>query len=230
MLLDWIKRIWSFINGLSSTAKSIIICTLIVMCAVHYINQQGNQIISKYSSYIEQKNDASENYTIKMAPVINQCVKNIALQDTSVTDILILTTHNTKKSLQGFSYIYLDALTEYINDYRFKPLRNRFRELEYINYEDELSVIFNKRFVRVDDMATMQRDFPKLFDNIADLDIQACAFYSLYGTERQLGLICIFYKNKPKYIRDYYNVVVAPSAQRLSAILDYNNIRDEIKE
>lgn len=84
-----------------------------------------------------------------MAPEINACIEGISKQDTSAVDVMLLGYHNSKKTLQGFSYVYLDYLTEKINSLQQRSLKNKWRDLEYIYYADELNKIHNLEFLRI---------------------------------------------------------------------------------
>ena len=43
-------------------------------------------------------------------------------------------------------------------------------------------------------------------------------------------MIVILYKNKKQYHLGYYNSVIAPYAQRISILLDYNSVKEKFKE
>lgn len=230
MNVDTLKKIWSLINGLGGTTKTILIIILCGFLLIGYVERQNEAIIKQYSEYVDNQQMESENYTLKMAPEINACIDGISTQDTSAVDVMLLGYHNSKKTLQGFSYVYLDYLTEKINSLYQKPLKNHWRDLEYIYYADELCKIHNLEFLRVQNIEDMKGAFPKLYERVCESGAKAVAFYTITGTQkRQLGMVVLFY-NKPKdYYVGYYNTAIAPYIQQLAAILDYSNIKERIK-
>lgn len=197
---------------------------LILFIAVNYFDLKNQEFTRDYYNYVLDRQKAEEQYTIEMAPLINQCVYAIAEKDTACSDVLLLTYHNTKKTLQGFSYVYLDYLTEIINKPEQRSLKNEWKDLEYIYYEDELSKIHNNSYLQITNIDDILQGFPKLYERIVNCRVKSAAFYPIEGTAGTLGMIIIFYNEPKTWPTNYYKTTISQSAQKLSSILDYYNI------
>ena len=83
----------------------------------------------------------AEKYTEMITPQVNGHIEHILMEDKDASNVLLLNYHNTLQSTHGLSYRYLTALTEKRRGYETKATIKIWKELEYINYGDELGRI-----------------------------------------------------------------------------------------
>ena len=167
-----------------------------------------------------------EKYTIEMSEPINQCLKEISDKDKDTYDVILLTYHNTKKTIQGFSYIYIDYLTDYKIDPSKPQVKKFFKELDWIYYSDELKALQDQSYYRCNSLDSLKATYPKLYyDVFQELNPRALAIYNIQGLDSPLGLLVILYNKPKKYYLGYSNTTIYPYLQQLSSILDYNNIK-----
>lgn len=145
------------------------------------------------------------------------------MRDTAAQDVILLTYHNTKKTLQGFSYLYLDYLTECKRD-THTPYSGKFlKELEYIYYSDELQYIHFKGGIWFTSEEQLMRDVPKLYCNVLKyLNSTKIALYPIEGSKHPLGILIIIYDNNKVFNGKNYMQNIALPLQHLSNVLDYN--------
>ena len=166
-----------------------------------------------------------EEYTLRMSDYINTALLEISERDGETYDVVLLQYHNTKKTLQGLSYIYLDCYTEYKSEPSRISAKKFFKDLDYVTYLDELQTIYQSSFVRCNSMEEFKNKFPRLYyDAFRYLDNKALAIYPLKGVHGYLGMIVLLYDKPRKYYDGYTEKVITPSAEQLCAILDYNNV------
>ena len=230
-MFNYLKQLWTFIESLPNSVKTIIIIVLsgvILYCGI--INSFETHIRN-----INQKNSIEmqeeEKYAIEMAESINQCLREISDKDKDTYDVILLTYHNTKKTMQGFSYIYIDYLTDCKNDPSKPKVNKFFKELDWMYYSDELKTLQDQSYYRCNSLDSLKVKYPKLYyDVFQELNPRALAIYNIQGSDSPLGLLVILY-NKPKsYYLGYSNTVIYPYLQQLASILDYNNIKKKIND
>lgn len=228
-MFNYLKQLWTFIEGIPNGVKTIIIIVLSGVILYYGIVNNFESCIRD----INQKNpiemQEEEKYAIEMAEPINQCLREISDKDKDTYDVILLTYHNTKKTMQGFSYIYIDYLTDYKNDPSKPQVKKFFKELDWIYYSDELKTLQDQSYYRCNNLSELQKKYPKLYyDVFRELNPESLAIYNIQGIDSPLGLLIILY-NKPKqYYLGYSNTIIYPYLQQLASILDYNNIKKKI--
>lgn len=230
MKLKLIKKIWEFLDSLGTQTKTVIIMGLLGQCLGNYIISENKNSIKQWAESIENDKWEAEKYTLKMAPEIDRSVQAILDKDPDATNVILLSYHNSTRSLQGFSYQYLNCLTEKTRGIDSQETKIEWHELEYVYYVDELQKINNYSLLRVNNIDSIKYLMPKFYSKILASNAKAAAFYPIMGSNSPIGLIIILYKNKKEYKMPYYPVVIGPEISKLAAILDYNNIKKYVNE
>ena len=225
-MFNYLKQLWTFIESLPNSVKTIIIMILLggVICygIVNSVETSIRDIIQKNPIEMQEE----EKYAMEMAEPINQCLKEISDKDKDTYDVILLTYHNTKKTMQGFSYIYIDYLTDYKNDPSKPKINKFFKELDWMYYSDELKTLQDQSYYRCNSLDSLKIKYPKLYyDVFQELNPRALAIYNIQGLDSPLGLLVILYNKPKKYYLGYSNTTIYPYLQQLSSILDYNNIK-----
>lgn len=229
MILNYLKQIWNTIQSIPNTLKTIIIIFLCGICIYYGIDKQIKQYVVNYEEFTQQNIKDSEQYTSKMALPINNNLQEIYNKDGEAKNVILLTYHDGKKTMQGFDYKYLDYLTEYNTDPSRQPIKKIFDELDWMYYFNELNSIQAKGSFKCDSLVQMKYIYPKLYyDAFRYLDTKSIAIYSLYGFENVIGLLIILYDKQKQYNNDYYETVISPHIQSLTSMLDYNNVKTSI--
>ena len=88
-----------------------------------------------------------------IASELNGHVESILKQDLDATNVILLNYHNNVTSTNGLSYRYLTALTEKKRGFDTRSCIRVWKELEYINYEDELIKINRNGYLELDSLS-----------------------------------------------------------------------------
>ena len=224
LILDYIKSTWNFIDGLNEHLKTIVITILLIGFGCFYISIQMDKNLKDYTEQLEFLDRKYDKYTMEISPQINQYIYNIQQEDKGCYNVLLLSYHNSKKSLQGFRYLYLNCITEKPKGLN-EEVKDYWNELEYVYYEDELSKINNQGFLNVENINSMKYSFPKLYRRLLASGAQSTTIYSIQGVDSPIGLVVVLYKNNHVWNYKDYSTNVAPYIQKLSIMLDYPNIK-----
>lgn len=230
-MLNQLKQLWNLIESLPNNVKTLIIIFLMGIALYYGVDSNLKQYITYLSNKAPLEMQEEERYSIEMSEPINNCLKEISLRDKDTYDIILLTYHNTKKTMQGFSYIFLDYLTDYKTDPSKPQVKKYFKELDWIYYSDELKALQSSGYYRCNSLTELQKDYPKLYyDIFRELDLQALAIYNIQGIDSSLGILIVLYDKPKKYYLGYSNQVIYPYVQQLASILDYNNIKRKMND
>lgn len=226
MNLDILVKIVKYINKIPSCAKT---CIIIVLCGIilnGYVSHRSQDILKQYSIFTQQNEQDAENYTFETASNINRAISSISRKDSDCFNVLLLSYHNTQKSIQGYRYLYLNCLTEKPKEIEYEPVHDYWSNLEYIYYEDELNKIHDHNYLVIKDIEDIKTTMPKIYRKLKISEAKAAIFYTIEGKQNPVGLIVILYdevisSNKKNIITD-----IVPEIQKLVLLLDYVNSKE----
>lgn len=224
-ILVTFKNLLNFIDQLNSQSKTIIIFILFAIILLFFMKKSNETILSDYLNKLEQIDKKADKYTIEIAPKMHECVTAIQKEDPDCYNVLLLNYHNSKKSLQGLRYLYLNCIVESPKGINDEQVKEYWSDLEYIYYQDELSKIHNQGYLRIEDIDSIKFQFPKLYKKLYISEAKSAALYPIEGIENPIGMIIVLYKQPKKYNLGFYNAHVSPQIQKLSTLLDYPNLK-----
>lgn len=221
-ILKWIKKVWEFINRINPETRSLLIIILFGYILYSQINRSTLDIIDEKTQYTIKKEKDAEQYTKNTAIEVNRHVRLIAHKDDEAFDVLLLSYHNSKQSLQGYKFLYLSCITEAPKSIDVPLIGHQWSNLDYIYYVDELEKIHNQEIVNFCNIDNMRYSLPKLYRLVKSSEAKAVSFYVIEGKNSPIGIIVCLYKepivdkaDKPK--------IIMPSIQKLAILLDYDN-------
>ncbi len=223
-LIIILKKCWNFIDRLNDQTKTFII----IICIILFINLHNKNlsesILTDYFYKLEKIDRDADKYTMKVSPKINECINSIQRDDSDCFNVLLLNYHNSKKSLQGISYLYLNCIVESPKGINDNYIKQYWKDLEYMYYQDELSKIHNQGYLRIENIDSIKYTFPKLREKLIMSEAKSAAFYPIEGIDNPIGMIVVLYRKPKIYSLGFYNRYISPQIQRLSTLLDYPNI------
>nr|DAN43724.1 MAG TPA: hypothetical protein [Caudoviricetes sp.] len=226
-MLDFIKKVFKFIDGINPTIKTIIIMALLFWCTQVCLVNQSRIFITDYVESVEYNNRKSEEYSLRTSPKIKRQIENIKNKDADASNVLLLSFHNTKKSLQGFSYMYLTALTDSPRGIDDESCVDIWTNLPYLQFTDEVEKIRRAGYLRIDSIEAIKDKFPQIYKKLRLSGVHSAAFYPIEGMDTEgniapIGMIVVMYNKQKNYYLGYYNECISPSIQILSTLLNYN--------
>lgn len=227
MNLDKLKKVWEFINGLSPRVKTMVIIILLIITIKPFVEQVAPNCTRDYIEYTESETRRSEKYTLSIAPLINQYVEDIQQQDMDCSNVLLLSYHNSKKSLQGISYIYLNCIAEEPRCVEDGFVRDYWKDLDYIYYQEELSKIHQKEEFIVSNTDSIKSTYPKLYRSLHASQAGAAILYPIVGVDSYIGMVIILYKNPIDYDKLLSKEKPSIYIQKLATLLDYPNLKNK---
>ena len=230
MQLGKIKQLYDLVNGINPTMKTLIILLLVGIIAGSTMKYYAKSILEDYTQQAIAEKKIAEQYTQIISPMVNEYIQEILLKDRDASNVILLNYHNTLTSSHGLSYRYITALTEKKRGIDSKNCLRVWKELEFINYEDEFSKINSNQYLIMDSIDAYVTKFPKITELLNMCNAKAAAFYPIEGIGGSIGVIVVLYPKKKEYYLGYYNEVIARQIQALSSLLDYDNMKEMFKK
>lgn len=230
MVLSRLETIYNWINSLNPNLKTVIIIVLSIAIIEISFSGHSKLILQDYTEQVQKDKYLAEEYTKIIAPSINEYIEKILNRDRDASNVLLLNYHNTLVSTHGLSYRYLTSLTEKKRGLNTKSCLRIWKELEYINYGEEIEKINDNKSLRMDSIPKYANILPNLVELLYRSNAVSAAFYPLQGVEGPVGMLVVIYPVKKQYNLGYYQSVIAPSLQPLITWLDYNSVKEKFRK
>ena len=230
MYLGKIKQLYDLINGINPAVKTAIILLLVGIVAGSTLQYHTKRILRDYIEYTKDEKKIAEDYTKTVAPMINEYVRELLIKDVDATNVILLNYHNTLTSTHGLSYRFLTALTEQRRGAEAKNCVKIWKELEFINYDEEITKINNTTGVHFHDTDVARRDFPKITELLLLSGAKSASLYPIHGIGGPVGMLVIIYQTEIGHAKNHHDYHASRELQALSSLLDYNNLRELFKD
>lgn len=226
MKLQILKICWNWIKNLQPEVVRIICFILIIILILNYTSLGIKDILRDQARSEVLEKEKREQYVIKITPIVNKHLRDIISRDENATNVILLNYHNTLLSSHGLSYRYLTAICEEFKGDDSKPCSDYWKELEYMNYGEEIHKINIANCIIIPNLSEMRNSFPKFTYLLERSDFNSAVFYPIIGVDGAVGMLIVGYKNEMTPITtEYIRLVMAPNIQPLSTLLDYNYVK-----
>lgn len=230
MMLSRLESLYNLLNSLGPQTKTIIIIILSIIVIEIGFRDYTKLVLQDFTEQVQQEKNLAEEYTKIIAPSINEYVEKILIRDKDASNVILLNYHNTLTSTHGLSYRYLTSLTEKKRGLSTKSCLRIWKELEYVNYGEELERINESRSLRMDSIPKYSSTLPNLTELLQHSNAVSAALYPLQGVDGPVGMLVVIYPIQKEYYLGYYQSVIAPSLQPLTTWLDYNSVKGKFKK
>lgn len=220
MDFNFLKTIWKYLDKLSPDLLRLLVFFLIFYIFIcKNTNSVENAFEQKTNSELKLKQDR-EQYVVEITPKINDILQNIAYDDENATNVILLNYHNTLVSSHGLAYKYLTGLCE---QFKEKPCIDYWKELDYMNYGEEIHRIIICRYLLMQDIVEYRAEYPKLTYLLERSGAKSAVFYPVIGVEGSVGMLIIIYNKKVTEVSlDHMRNIISPNIQPLAVLLDYD--------
>lgn len=229
MIIEKFEVVYNKINKLGPNTKSIIIIILTVICLIFSTKSITLQALQEYHTQQVENKMLAEEYTRVITPYINDYCQKILDLDEDATNVILLNYHNTLTSSNGLSYKYLTSISERRRGFETKSCIKIWKELDYINYGEELERINRNNYLIIDNIDQCQKIIPNLYELLSLCGAKSAAFYPVKGIDSWVGMIIVLYPENKVYPNAYYRNVIMPVIQPMAILLDYNEMQDKFR-
>lgn len=224
MNLEFLNVIYGWFKKQSPEVIRFICIVLILWIFGHYTASGVKSVISNSKTIEKEDKRHREQYVVEITPHVNRLIQNILNVDSNAGNVVLLNYHNTLLSSNGLSYRYLTAICEQFQGRDAKPCIHEWKELDYLNYGEEIQKINAQKYMMLEDNDEGLRNFPKFVWVMHNSGIKTACFYPILGTKGPVGMLVIGYRNTATQIDvDYVRRVIYPTIQPLASLLDYDN-------
>ena len=223
MSINTLKTIWDWLSKLSPDFLRLIIIILVLFVFVNYNVDGIRKLFVQQINTEEQLKQDRERYTVEITPKISKLIYDIRSDDKNVSNVILLNYHNTLVSSHGLAYTYLTGLYEDFQGDDTKPCINDWKELDYMNYGEEIQKITTARFLLMKDVQEYRNTYPKFSYLLDKENKKSAAFCPIMGVDGSVGMIVVLYNDSiTQNSIDNLKRKIVPVLQPLAVLLDYD--------
>ena len=222
----YLVQFYKWLDRLPCQVKTILILSLIGVVGLIFANNNIKEYLEDQYRQQQELLYEQESYLEKAAPQINDIMDKIIMSDECISNVLLLNYHNTLISSNGLAYKKLTAISEKFRGLDNNPCIDYWVELEYINFIDEIKKVNQNDFIIIDREPNSQIRFPNFQYRLKKCEYNIAVLYPISGLNECVGMLVVIYKGcNPDINIEYYHNNIYHSLQKLSILLDFNNIR-----
>lgn len=223
MNLEFLNAIYSWLKKQSPEVVRLVCIALLLWIFGNYTATGVKRVLNNSKNTERQDKYEREQYTVDITPEVNGYIQNVLNFDANATNVILLNYHNTLLSTNGLSYKYLTAVCEKFQGEDSRPCMKEWKELDYLNYGEEIQKINASKYIMLEDDDKCMRQFPKFVWVMHNSGIKVACFYPIIGVHEPVGMLIIGYHDKVTDVDlEYIRRLIYPTVQPLASLLDYN--------
>lgn len=223
MSLEFLNAIYNWLKKQSPDVVRLVCIALLLWIFGNYTATGVKRVLNNSRNTERQDKCKREQYTVDITPEVNKYIQNVLNFDANATNVILLNYHNTLLSTNGLSYKYLTAVCEKFQGEDSRPCMKEWKELDYLNYGEEIEKINASKYIMLKDSDKFMRSFPKFVWVMHNSGIKAACFYPIIGMHEPVGMLIIGYREEVTEIDlDYIRRLIYPTIQPIASLLDYN--------
>lgn len=212
------------------TNSSILLAVLVILYSVFTINKNYSSLIKKYlENRFKEKEELHEKarqYRKNVNPKIRAELSKVA-EDIGADRTLVFEFSNGSSNLIGLPFLYLSATGEMIGA-DVAPVSHQYQKLNTSIVAHFLEVLEDKGYFYIENIEDIEKKYPIVYGFMKPNGVKTALFYSLYGAECTLGFLVATTVGDNTFTRDNALPKLARAAQKISSLLNYNELTDEL--
>ena len=223
MNLEILNAAYSWLKKQSPDVVRLVCIALLLWIFGNYTATGVKRVLNNSRNTERQDKYKREQYTVDITLDVNKYIQNVLNFDTNASNVILLNYHNTLLSTNGLSYKYLTAVCEKFQGEEARPCMKEWKELDYLNYGEEIQKINASKYIMLEDNDKYMRSFPKFVWVMHNSGIKVACFYPIIGMHEPVGMLIIGYRDKVTEVDlEYIRRLIYPTIQPLASLLDYN--------
>lgn len=223
MNLQILNAAYGWLKKQSPEVVRLVCIALLLWIFGNYTATGVKRVLNNSKNTERQDKDNREQYTVDITLEVNKYIQNVLNFDANASNVILLNYHNTLLSSNGLSYKYLTAVCEKFQGEESRPCMKEWKELDYLNYGEEIQKINASKYIMLEDSDKDMRSFPKFVWVMHNSGIKTACFYPIIGVHEPVGMLIIGYRDKVTPVDlEYIRRLIYPTIQPLASLLDYN--------
>jgi hypothetical protein len=218
------------ITNYGATFSILFLLLMIILFGIYFIIKTFPDIIREYAENKFEESNHNHLQGINKRKYISSHITKILsdlLIDTQGDRALLLEFSNGNSNLVGLPFLFLSATIECLND-GVSSVAHLYQRINVSLFAKFLENLEDKGYFYFNDIEDIKDNYSIIYNLMKPNSVKSGLFYSIYGVDDTLGFIVVTSVTN-SFTREDILPRVAESAQMICALLNYKDLKDEIK-
>lgn len=214
-----------------TTFAVVFLLLLLILYGLYFIIKTFPDVIRDYIEHKLLENKGSHTKgAIKrknISPRITKILSDL-LVDTHGDRALLFEFSNGNSNLAGLPFLFLNATSESLA-VGVHSVSHNYQRINMSLFADFIVELEDKSYFYAADIEEVVTKYPFIYNMMKPNGVKSMLFYSIYGVEDTLGFIVLTTVKDKTITRQDTLPAVAEAAQMISALLNLENLEEQIK-
>lgn len=159
-----------------------------------------------------------------ITPYVREILSELA-EKTDADRTLLFEYSNGNSNLVGLPFLYVTATCEFVRP-GVNPVSQNYQRINTSLCATLVEDMDNLGYVYVEDIEDMKNVYPVVYSMMKPNNVKSAIFYPLFGMDCPVGFIVLTGLNNKIINRKEVIPITSTSAQRISALVNFDNIND----
>ena len=185
-------------------------------------------------TYVENKvlksEDEHRKGTIKrknISPIITKILSDLIIES-SGSRALLFEFSNGNSNLAGLPFLFINATSESLS-IGTSSIGHLYQRVNISLFADFILELEDNNYFFIEDLENIKTEYPFVHTLFKPANIKSAIFFSIYGVNERLGFIMLASSEEDTFIKDDILPLVVEAAQKISALLNLDNLEETIK-
>lgn len=185
-------------------------------------------------SYVENKILNSKNEHLKgtikrknISPAITKILSSLIMESNG-SRALLFEFSNGNSNLAGLPFLFINATSESLS-IGTSSVGHLYQRVNISLFADFILELEDNNYFFIEDMDNIKIEYPFIHNLFKPADIKSAIFFSIYGVNEKLGFIMLGSDSGVTFNKDEVLPLVVEAAQKISALLNLDNLEETIK-
>lgn len=176
----------------------------------------------------EKKHTEATKYRKNITPEIRRELSELA-KESCADRVLLFEFSNGNSNLVGLPFLYVTASSEVVKP-GIGPIAQTYQRVSTTVISEFLENLEDKGYTFIENLEDIKNESPMTYYFLNPHKIQSALFYSLYGVNDTVGFIMAATSDDRKLIRKDVLPRMAEAAQRISSLLNFDELHKELEK
>lgn len=176
----------------------------------------------------EKKHNEATKYRKNITPEIRRELSELA-KESHADRVLLFEFSNGNSNLVGLPFLYVTASSEVVKS-GIGPIAQTYQRVSTTVISEFLENLEDKGYAFIENLEDIKNESPMIYYFLNPHKIQSALFYSLYGVNDTVGFIMATTSDDRKLIRKDALPRMAEAAQRISSLLNFDELHKELEK
>lgn len=229
-MTDFFNFIAAIAGKHGSVVAAIIGTIIFIVYSIWFAIKNYPTIISNALAHSKEadklEHEEAMSYRKKITPQIKKELSKLA-EEIGGDRALLFEYSNGTSNLIGLPFLYATATCEVVTP-QTAPVSHLYQRFSVTSMYDLIEELDEKSYYYIHNLECAKETNPILYSYLMPNGAKSVIFYALFGVSELIGFVVVTSVGEKSFTRDKALPKIAAVAQRISSILNFNEIKEDL--